>query len=120
MCGYDSGVARETDDRREDDFEDDDEAEVSAPIDHDPLPQDMDDDRVPLEAETVRCAKCRKYIWAYAIRCPKCGTHFNGEAWQFAPSSDARPNAFPLWIVVTATILLALIFIALAFGVRWW
>ena len=114
-------MARDTDDRRDDDLEDDDdEGDVSAPIDEDPLPQDQQDDDAPLEAETVVCARCGKYIWAYAIRCPKCGVHFNGEAWQFAPAGKGAVNAFPVWVVFTAALLLVLIFAAIALGVRWW
>ena len=38
----------------------------------------------------VRCARCGAWIFARANRCPKCGVHFDGEAFQFShePSDE--------------------------------
>ena len=39
----------------------------------------MDDDL----DQTVDCAHCGRPVWDYAQRCPHCGVHYSGEAWQF-------------------------------------
>ncbi len=36
----------------------------------------------------VRCAHCGAWILAHETRCPKCGVHFRGEAFQFAYEAE--------------------------------
>jgi uncharacterized membrane protein YvbJ len=36
----------------------------------------------------VRCARCGKLIPMTATRCPECGVHFQGQAFQFNHASD--------------------------------
>jgi DNA-directed RNA polymerase subunit RPC12/RpoP len=51
----------------------------------------------------VRCPRCGKRIHMYDVRCEHCGLHFDGEAWEFSPSTlhPARPSFFgmPRWLV---------------------
>ncbi len=71
----------------------------------------MDDD---LE-ETVPCAHCGREVWAYAQRCPQCGTHFSGEAWQFQYQDGGRQKSGRSWrwLVVVLLLVLAMLFITL-------
>jgi uncharacterized membrane protein YvbJ len=36
----------------------------------------------------VRCARCGKLIPMAATRCPECGVHFQGQAFQFSHASE--------------------------------
>jgi len=36
----------------------------------------------------VRCAHCGAWVASRSSRCPKCGVHFKGEAFQFVHPSD--------------------------------
>ena len=36
----------------------------------------------------VKCSHCGEWIFARSKRCPKCGVHFRGEAFQFVHESD--------------------------------
>jgi hypothetical protein len=51
----------------------------------------------------VRCPRCGKRIHMYADRCEYCGLHFDGEAWEFSPSTlnPGQPSFFgmPRWLV---------------------
>jgi hypothetical protein len=59
--------------------------------------------------ETVACAHCGRQIWAYAPRCPHCGVHFSGEAWEFHPAGAGRSGRIRAWVVITAVLLVAVI-----------
>ena len=37
------------------------------------------------DPDWVRCARCKKRIRATETQCPKCGVHFQGEAYDFDP-----------------------------------
>ena len=71
----------------------------------------FEEHRAAAEADSrVRCPKCNKLIEMRSTRCEVCGVHFQGEAWQFSPSTD-QPNgtsiAYAHWVVgalVVATI----------------
>ncbi len=80
-----------------------------------------DDDDPPVEPdaaagddgpETVPCPKCGRDIWAYTQRCPHCGVHFNGEAWEFAGSTRRGRRGDPalrrrLFVIVVVLMLIA-------------
>lgn len=118
-CRYDKCVARHEEQSPDDEFVED--ADDDASRDDDPLPQDQQGEDAPLEAETARCPACNKYIWAYAIRCPKCGVQFNGEAWQQEIAGGARRGSFALWIVITAVLAIPLvIFMGVKCGLLRW
>jgi hypothetical protein len=57
-------------------------------------------------AEEVPCSSCGKAVWVRAERCPHCGVHFAGEAWEFAEAGVRRGSGLPRWAVVTAWVLL--------------
>jgi uncharacterized membrane protein YvbJ len=40
------------------------------------------------DSENVKCAHCGSWIPSRSKRCPKCGVHFRGEAFQFSHESD--------------------------------
>lgn len=66
-------------------------------------------------ASSVRCARCGESILATTTRCPECGVHFQGEAQDYAHSSE-KPSGecgSPRWVVAVAVLLL----IAMAVGV---
>jgi hypothetical protein len=44
----------------------------------------------------VRCARCGKLIPMAAARCPNCGVHFQGEAFQFTHTAEASAGAATL------------------------
>ncbi len=49
-------------------------------------------------SDLVPCAKCGALISAYATRCPECGVHFDGVAYDFAPPTlPQKPRAIR-WI----------------------
>ena len=63
----------------------------------------------------VRCAHCGEWIFARSERCPKCGTHFLGEAFQFTHESDellVERQRRRRRAVIVGTILAVLLFIA--------
>lgn len=82
----------------------------------------MDDD----PSDTVACAHCGEEIWSYAQRCPQCGTHFRGEAWQFehrprghggsgtfeASGSTGGMNLWS-WIAIAVVVALIMMFLRL-------
>ena len=50
----------------------------------------------------VRCAKCNKLIHMRESKCEYCGVNFNGEAWQFSPSTRNRSQntlRMPFWLI---------------------
>lgn len=67
----------------------------------------LDDD----PTDTTPCARCGRYVWAYAQRCHHCGVHFAGEAWQFAPTGQARLPVHRWWPWLVALLIL---------GLLWW
>ncbi len=72
----------------------------------------MDDD----PGQTVSCAHCGRQIWTYAQRCPRCGVHFSGEAWEFRFDSMGQGLCFSVWLwLVVGLILLAFVIL----WVRW-
>lgn len=75
---------------------------------------DIIDDRATSddhEPEVVQCPKCGKAIWAYARKCPKCGIHFAGEAWQFADNTGRKGTSNSLnqrlGVIVVVLVILA-------------
>ena len=69
------------------------------------------------ESDTrVRCAKCNKLIHMRDTKCEYCGVNFNGEAWQFSPSTTNRSqNALrmPYWVIV-GVVAIAIIYLVFA------
>jgi endogenous inhibitor of DNA gyrase (YacG/DUF329 family) len=61
------------------------------------------------EGDTVACARCGRMVWAQAQRCPHCGVHFAGEAWEFRPAGARRWGGLPRWAVVTGLVLAAIL-----------
>ena len=57
----------------------------------DPDESDMDDSDEP---ELVKCPHCGKYISEEAERCHRCGRYVE------------EPRAIPMWVIVTAALLL--------------
>ena len=55
--------------------------------------------------DTVPCARCGQEVWEGAERCPHCGVHFAGEAWEFASAGGKGRARLPRWVVVTAWVL---------------
>ena len=53
----------------------------------------MDDD---LE-QTVPCARCGEHVWSYTQRCPHCGVHYSGEAWQFELHDGRKQHTSSRW-----------------------
>lgn len=68
--------------------------------------------------ERVRCPRCGKWILMHATRCEHCGLHFQGEAWEFSPSTRGSPSSaflgMPRWLVVAIAVV-TLLAIALAY-----
>jgi hypothetical protein len=68
--------------------------------------------------ERVRCPRCGKWIYMHDTRCEHCGLHFQGEAWEFSPSTRGSGSSallgMPRWLVVAIAVLL-LIAIALTY-----
>ncbi len=60
--------------------------------------------------DLVRCVKCGALISAYATRCPECGIHFRGEAYDFVRPEPRRPKAVRViaWIALAMVALVAL------------
>jgi DNA-directed RNA polymerase subunit RPC12/RpoP len=79
------------------------------------------------EEDDVRCARCRKWIPAFSIRCPECGVRFEGQAQDYEGEEDEYRSVFygtlggglPLWIVLTALVLLALMILGI-FQLGFW
>jgi hypothetical protein len=59
--------------------------------------------------DRVRCARCGKSILATVIRCPECGVHFQGEAYEFTHPSQRGSGRTRTrrWVVAVAVVLLA-------------
>ena len=78
----------------------------------------FEQNRKSAEADNrARCARCKKFIFMHDVKCEHCGMHFNGEAWQFSPSTKSHRSAsvmgIPRWLMVLAAIaLLAVMFLA--------
>lgn len=77
----------------------------------------MEDDTLSFEehrrqreenASSVRCARCREWIIATAVRCPKCGVYFEGEAQDFTHSSErvVGRDGQKWWVIAVAVLLL--------------
>lgn len=67
----------------------------------------------------VRCAKCNKLIHMRDTRCEHCGVNFNGEAWQFSPSTKVRSRhslRISYWLIVGVV---AITIIYLIFARNW-
>lgn len=43
--------------------------------------------------QLVACAHCGRLIPTHSTRCPKCGVHFEGEAFMFGPDAAAVGSA---------------------------
>jgi hypothetical protein len=54
----------------------------------------------------VKCARCGKMIPGDSLRCPKCGVHFQGQAQDFYHASEMPTAGQPMWVIVTAVVLL--------------
>ena len=66
------------------------------------------------EEPTVKCAHCGEYIGMHKTRCPYCGIHFRGEAFQFKHSSEEEQTlARNRTVRVLALIVIILIIISL-------
>jgi len=74
---------------------------------------ELDEYRQEEGSDLVRCAKCGALINAYARRCPECGIHFDGEAYDFAPRTGLKLPRALRWIA-GAGLLLVVIAIAAA------
>ena len=58
--------------------------------------------------QLVACAHCGRLIPTHSIRCPKCGVHFEGDAFMFGPGS-ARLRKVAL-VVVGLIVAVGLVF----------
>ena len=68
--------------------------------------------RAEADPHRVRCARCGKPIPMNATRCPECGVHFRGEAFQFTHAAEAEPGEVKLGtrgLVLLAVILAAVV-----------
>ena len=63
----------------------------------------------------VRCAKCGKRIPMDATRCPECGVHFQGEAFQFAHASEAERGR-PIRSTLVLALLIGAVVLAVVAG----
>jgi hypothetical protein len=78
----------------------------------------LSDYREAVEARgLVPCPRCGTMVPGYAARCPECGVHFRGEAYDFAPDDFRLPHgirrlARPA-VVVIVLILMILLLISL-------
>lgn len=80
----------------------------------DDRPLSFDEHRRLRDETQVRCAHCRHWILATAIRCDHCGVHFQGEAQDFAdPAARHRAGKRSLFMVIVALSLVAAIVAAL-------
>jgi hypothetical protein len=59
-------------------------------------------------AELVPCARCKKMILSTSVRCPECGIHFQGEAYDFAPPTGGS-GSHTLIIVLAVLLLIAIL-----------
>ncbi|HEV3440387.1 MAG TPA: hypothetical protein VG122_23740 [Gemmata sp.] len=84
-------------------------------MDDEPLSFEEHRRRRDENASTVRCSRCGERIVATAVQCPECGVHFQGEAQDFAHSSEQRVDdgKRPKWVIAVAVLLL----VAMALGV---
>lgn len=57
------------------------------------------------EEPTITCPYCRAEVWEEAPQCPRCGEYLSLE------DRQARHQWQPRWIVLTAALLLLLIFL---------
>lgn len=70
----------------------------------------MDDEIISFDAarrrleedDLVRCVRCKKMILATEARCPKCGVHFQGQAYEFEKSADGPQSTRSLWFTIAA------------------
>lgn len=74
-----------------------------------------DEDKVP-------CAKCGRLIPMHSTRCPYCGIHFMGEAFEFRHASerfDATGHRFLRWIALLLIgIIVAILVLLIAVGAQ--
>ncbi len=58
--------------------------------------------------DQVRCPRCKKFVFLHDTRCEHCGLHFQGEAWQFSPSTRNSTSSIflgmPRWLIAAITI----------------
>ena len=59
------------------------------------------------DENSVRCAKCGKWIIPTATQCPECGIHFQGQAQDFDHPSE-RSSSAPRSFFFVAIVLFAL------------
>jgi ribosomal protein L37AE/L43A len=64
--------------------------------------------------DLVPCPKCKKPILATSIRCPECGVHFDGEAYDFAPEQSSPVRL--VVVVIAVLLILATLLTALGIG----
>lgn len=70
----------------------------------------LDDDL----GQTVPCPRCGGQVWEYAQRCPHCGVHFTGEAWEFEVNKGEKPRRRRLlWILAAILVIVAILLLAL-------
>jgi len=68
--------------------------------------------------DLVRCARCGKMILATATRCPECGVHFQGEAYDFEhPAERGGGRRLRGWVLLVAIVLLAALVVS-SIGLR--
>jgi hypothetical protein len=68
--------------------------------------------------EAATCPRCGQAVWDYARRCPHCGVHFAGEAWEFkspSPLHRSRSRRGVILVVVGLMVLALLLAVVL----RW-
>jgi hypothetical protein len=68
-----------------------------------PDPSDMDDESDG--AETEPCPYCRRPVYEQVEACPHCGNFISRE--------DAPPRRFPLWVVISAVVCIAIVLLVL-------
>ena len=73
------------------------------------------------DASQVKCAHCGKYIGMRRTRCPHCGIHFHGEAFQFKHKSEPDPSprkSTPTTILAWIVLILIVISVLAALYLR--
>lgn len=77
----------------------------------DPPMLKFDEHRESANADArVRCPKCGSRIFMHDMRCEHCGIHFEGETWEFSPSTKQSLHSTMLgsarWILIVAVVVL--------------
>jgi len=66
----------------------------------------------------VTCPRCGARIYAHTMRCPDCGVHFRGLAYEFSPEENAerrQPRAIR-WLAVVLLVLAGVCVLAVIFA----